>query len=57
MLILFIVLFSVVTTLSNFLATFLLISPKIFEIFTPNFTTKKSEKYDLSQWVGKKIGG
>ncbi len=30
--------------LSNFQATFLLIFPKVFWIFTPNFTTK-SEKY------------
>ncbi len=40
MLILFIVLFSVVTTLSNFQVTFPLISPKVFGILTPNFTTK-----------------
>ncbi len=40
MLMLFIVLFSVVTTFSNFQATFPLISPKVFGIFTPNFTTK-----------------
>ena len=37
---LFIVLFSVVTTFSNFQASFPLISPKVFGIFTPNFTTK-----------------
>ncbi len=40
MLMLFIVLFSVVTTFSNFQATFPMISPKLFEIFTPNFKTK-----------------
>ena len=37
---LFIVLYTVVTTFPNFQATFHLICPKIFEIFTPNFTTK-----------------
>ncbi len=37
---LFIVLFSVVTMFSNFQATFLLISPKVFGICTPNFTTR-----------------
>ncbi len=40
MLMLFIVLFSVVTTFSNFQATFPLISPKVCGIFTSNFTTK-----------------
>ena len=35
---LFIVLFSVVTTFSNIQATFPLIAPKV--LFTPNFTTK-----------------
>ncbi len=40
MLMLFIVLFSVVTTFSNFQATFPLISPKLFGIYTSNFTTK-----------------
>ncbi len=34
---LFIVLFSVVTTFSNFQATFRLISPKTFGMLTPNF--------------------
>ncbi len=37
---LFIVLFCVVTTFSNFQATFPLISPKVFGIFTPNFKIK-----------------
>ena len=40
MLMLFIVLFSVVTSFSNFQATFLMISPKLFGICTSNFTTK-----------------
>ena len=40
MLLLFIVSFSVATTFSNFQATFLLISPKIFGILTPYVTTK-----------------
>ncbi len=40
MFMLFIVLFSVVTTFSNFQATFRLIAPKVFGIFTPNFTIK-----------------
>ncbi len=40
MLMLFIVLFSVVTTFSNFKATFPLISPEVFGVLTPNFTTK-----------------
>ncbi len=40
MLMLFIVIFSVVTMFSNFQATFLLISPKVFGICTSNFTTK-----------------
>ncbi len=43
---LFVVIFSVVTTFSNFQATFPLISPKVFGILTSNFATK-SEKYDL----------
>ncbi len=37
---LFTILFSVVTTFSNFQATFPLISPEVFGIFTLNFTTK-----------------
>ena len=37
---LFIVLFSVVTTFSYFQTTFLVISSKVFIIFTPNFSTK-----------------
>ncbi len=58
---LFIVVFSVVTTFSNFQATFPLISPKVFGMCTPNFTTKV-QKYDLTFItkirVGlKKIGG
>ncbi len=44
---LFIVLFSVVTMFANFQATFPLISPKVFGILTPNFTTKV-RKYDLT---------
>ena len=48
---LFIVLFSVhvVTTFSNFQATFLLISTKVFGIFTPNVTTKV-RKICLNFW-------
>ncbi len=37
---LLIVLFGVVTMFCNFQATFPLISTEVFEIFTPNFTTK-----------------
>ncbi len=40
MLILFIVIFSVVTMFSNFQSKFLLISPEVFGIFIPNSTTK-----------------
>ncbi len=40
MLMVFIVLFSVVSMFSNFQAPFLVISPKVFGILTPNFTTK-----------------
>ncbi len=46
---LFIVLFSEVTTLSNFQATFPLISPEAFGKFTPNFTTKV-RKIRLNFW-------
>ena len=40
-------LFSVVTTFSNFQATFWLISPKVFEIFTPK---PKVRKIRLNFW-------
>ncbi len=62
MLMLFIVLFSVVTTFSNFQATFPLISPKVCGIFTSNFTIKV-RKILLNFWyqnqsgVLKKLGG
>ncbi len=40
---LFYLLFSVVTTFSNFQATYPLISPEVLEIFTPN-SAQNSEK-------------
>ena len=52
----FFVLFSVVTTFSYFQATFLLISPEVFGILTPNFTTKVRKMwlnfwYQNQEWV------
>ncbi len=46
---LFIVLFSVVNTLSNFQATFPSISLKVFRILIPNFTTKVRKLW-LNLW-------
>ncbi len=54
---LFIVLFSVLTTFSNFQATFSLITPKVFGIFTPNFTTKVRKIWLNFWWVWKNFGG
>ncbi len=58
---LFIVLFCVVTTFSNFQATFLLISSKVFGIFTPNFKIKvrkiwQNFWYQNHRGVEKKLG-
>ncbi len=53
--IVFLVLFSVVTTFSNFQATFPLISPILFGIFTPNFTTKV-RKIWLNFWYQNRSG-
>ncbi len=52
---LFIVLFSVVTTFSYFQATFPLISSKLFGICTSNFTTN-SEKYDKTFGTNIRVG-
>ena len=53
---LFIVLFSVATTFSIFQATFPLISPKVFGMLTPNFSTKSQKNMTKvlvpkSEWV------
>ncbi len=57
MLMLFIILFNVVTTFSNFQVTFLLISPEVFGILTPTFSTKVRKMTKLlvpkSEWVEK----
>ena len=52
---LFIVLFSVVTTFSTFQATFLLISPEVFGILTPNFSTSQI-KYDKTFGTKARVG-
>ena len=52
---LFIVLFSVVTTFSNVQATPPLISPKVFGILTPNFSTKV-RKYDKTFGTKIRVG-
>ena len=53
--ILFIVLFSLMTTFSNFQATSSLSSPNIFEILTPKFTTKV-RKIWLNFWYKTIVG-
>ncbi len=61
MLMLFIVLLGVVTKFSNCQTTFPLIFPRVFGIFTPNFSTKVTKNMTKllvpKSGLEKKIGG